>query len=287
MWKVQQFSFLFYFSLIWEKIFCMNINTLADILACKKINNKKQEAIWREKNKNVPFLLYLYISKYLLKYVILLILLTIKDFLNKKIFLTCFSTLSRLLRLELLVFCESTSGPVQPQINPLLKLLNLIYWAAVTHLAELCAGFVRGWKFLPAHFFFTEIVPFHWRVRELRKLLLPPRWNRGFRFFFCSLFPVQSVPMVQMFYLEAVACRDERQPSHDDRMPRLPSRGSIEYYNFGGSKWILGPLPVCVCVPARWARPEHAACHVSPRNTNDHHSVRSRRALDRLTHTHN
>lgn len=35
-------------------------------------------------NKNVPFLLYLYISKYLLKYVILLILLTIKDFLNKK-----------------------------------------------------------------------------------------------------------------------------------------------------------------------------------------------------------
>lgn len=37
-----------------------------------------------KKNKNVPFLLYLYISKYLLKYVILLILLTIKDFLNKQ-----------------------------------------------------------------------------------------------------------------------------------------------------------------------------------------------------------
>lgn len=87
----------FYFSLIWETIFCMNINTMADILAC----TKKCEAIWREK-KNVPFLLYLYISKYLLKYVILLILLTIKGFLNKNLF-TCFWTLSRLLELDLLL----------------------------------------------------------------------------------------------------------------------------------------------------------------------------------------
>lgn len=88
----------FYFSLIWETIFCMNIITMADILACTK---KKCEAIWREK-KNVPFLLYLYISKYLLKYVILLILLTIKGFLNKNLF-TCFWTLSRLLELDLLL----------------------------------------------------------------------------------------------------------------------------------------------------------------------------------------
>lgn len=63
----------------------MNINTMADILACTKKNVKQFE----EKKKNVPFLLYLYISKYLLKYVILLILLTIKGFLNKNLF-TCF-----------------------------------------------------------------------------------------------------------------------------------------------------------------------------------------------------
>lgn len=71
---------------------------MADILACIK----KCEAIWREKKKNVPFLLYLYISKYLLKYVILLILLMIKGFLNKNLF-TCFWTLSRLLELDLLL----------------------------------------------------------------------------------------------------------------------------------------------------------------------------------------
>ena len=88
----------FYFSLIWETIFCMNINTMADILACTKKNVKQFE----EKKKNVPFLLYLYISKYLLKYVILLILLTIKGFLNKNLF-TCFWTLSRLLELDLLL----------------------------------------------------------------------------------------------------------------------------------------------------------------------------------------
>lgn len=88
----------FYFSLIWETIFCMNINTMADIWLVQK----KSEAIWREKKKNVPFLLYLYISKYLLKYVLLLILLTIKGFLNKNLS-TCFWTLSRLLDLNLLL----------------------------------------------------------------------------------------------------------------------------------------------------------------------------------------
>lgn len=38
-WK-KKFSKSFYFSLIWETIFCMNINTMADILAC--IKNVKQ-----------------------------------------------------------------------------------------------------------------------------------------------------------------------------------------------------------------------------------------------------
>lgn len=42
-WKKKRSANPFYFSLIWEMIFCMNINTMADILAC----TKKCEAIWR------------------------------------------------------------------------------------------------------------------------------------------------------------------------------------------------------------------------------------------------
>ncbi len=90
-----------------SKSFLFFINLRNNILHEYKYNGryfglyKKCEAIWREK-KNVPFLLYLYISKYLLKYVILLILLTIKGFLNKNLF-TCFWTLSRLLELDLLL----------------------------------------------------------------------------------------------------------------------------------------------------------------------------------------
>lgn len=96
----------FYFSLIWETIFCMTINKMADILACTKKIKIKSEAIWRGKKKNVPFLLYLYISEYLLNYVILLILLTMKGFLDKNLF-TCFWTLSGCLGVGSSAFCYS------------------------------------------------------------------------------------------------------------------------------------------------------------------------------------
>lgn len=93
--KVQQILFLFF------------INLRNNILHEYKYNGRyfglyKKVTQFEEKKKNVPFLLYLYISKYLLKYVILLILLTIKGFLNKNLF-TCFWTLSRLLELDLLL----------------------------------------------------------------------------------------------------------------------------------------------------------------------------------------
>lgn len=41
----------FYFSLIWETIFCMNINTMADILACTKKKEKKWSNLKRKKKK--------------------------------------------------------------------------------------------------------------------------------------------------------------------------------------------------------------------------------------------
>lgn len=108
--KIKSSANPFYFSLIWETIFCMNINTMADILACAK-KKKKRSNLKREKKKNVPFLLYLYISKYLLKYVILLILLTIKGFLNKKS-LYLFLNIVKVVGVESSAFCYSTQGSV-------------------------------------------------------------------------------------------------------------------------------------------------------------------------------
>lgn len=49
----------FYFSLIWETIFCMSINTMAGFWLVQKC-----AAIWREK-QNVRCLLYLYISVFI------------------------------------------------------------------------------------------------------------------------------------------------------------------------------------------------------------------------------